>query len=68
MIENLIQYSTSGVAQFMQRGAVAALDKGDGFIRENYERALTSRDILCDALIATNRVETLKPRVSSITP
>lgn len=61
VIENLIQYSTSGVAQFMQRGAVAALDHGDGFIRENYERALTSRDILCDALIATNRVETLKP-------
>jgi aspartate/methionine/tyrosine aminotransferase len=61
VIENLIQYSTSGVAQFMQRGAVAALDHGDGFIRENYERALTSRDILCDTLIATNRVETLKP-------
>ena len=61
VIENLIQYSTSGVAQFMQRGAVAALDQGDGFIRENYERALASRDILCDALIATNRVETLKP-------
>jgi aspartate/methionine/tyrosine aminotransferase len=61
VIENLIQYSTSGVAQFMQRGAVAALDHGDGFVRENYERALTSRDILCDALIATNRVETLKP-------
>lgn len=34
VIENLIQYSTSGVAQFMQRGAVAALDHGDGFIRE----------------------------------
>ncbi len=61
VIENLIQYSTSGVAQFMQRGAVAALDHGDCFVRENYERALTSRDILCDALIATNRVETLKP-------
>jgi aspartate/methionine/tyrosine aminotransferase len=45
----------------MQRGAVAALDHGDGFVRENYERALTSRDILCEALIATNRVETLKP-------
>lgn len=60
-VENLIQYSTSGVAQFMQRGAVAALDHGDTFIRENYDRALKSRDILCDALIATNRVETLKP-------
>ncbi len=28
VIENLIQYSNSGVAQFMQRGAVAALDEG----------------------------------------
>jgi aspartate/methionine/tyrosine aminotransferase len=60
-IENLIQYSTSGVAQFMQRGAVAALNDGDDFIRENFRRAAKSRDILCDALIATNRVETLKP-------
>ncbi|MBW8285102.1 MAG: aminotransferase class I/II-fold pyridoxal phosphate-dependent enzyme, partial [Rhizobium sp.] len=61
VFENLIQYSTSGVAQFMQRGAVAALDQGDGFVRENFDRAKKSRDLLCDALIATNRVETLKP-------
>lgn len=61
-IENLIQYSTSGVAQFMQRGAVVALDEGDSFIAENYARALKSRDILCDALLSTNRVATLKPQ------
>ncbi len=35
VLENLIQYSTSGVAQFMQRGAVVALDQGDEFVREN---------------------------------
>jgi len=61
VIENLVQYSTSGVAEFMQRGGIAALDHGDALIRENYEKALKSRDILCDALISTNRVETLKP-------
>jgi aspartate/methionine/tyrosine aminotransferase len=61
VIENLVQYSTSGVAEFMQRGGIVALDQGDALIRENYEKALKSRDILCDALIATNRVETLKP-------
>lgn len=61
VIENLIQYSNSGVAQFMQRGGVVALDQGDDFVRENIERAKISRDILCDTLIATNRVETLKP-------
>ena len=62
VIENLIQYSNSGVAQFLQRGCVVALDQGDDFIRENIGRARTSRDILCDTLIATNRVETLKPQ------
>jgi aspartate/methionine/tyrosine aminotransferase len=61
VIENLVQYSTSGVAQFMQRGAVAALNEGDDFVRSNIEKATRSRDILCDALIATNRVQTLKP-------
>jgi aspartate/methionine/tyrosine aminotransferase len=61
VMENLIQYSTSGVAQFMQKGAVVALNEGDDFVRSNIQRATQSRDILCDALIATNRVETLKP-------
>ena len=61
VIENLVQYSTSGVAQFMQKGAIAALDHGDDFVRSNIEKAALARDIFCDALIATNRVETLKP-------
>lgn len=49
VLENLIQYSTSGVAQFMQRGAVIALDEGDGFVDENIAKAARSRDLLCDA-------------------
>lgn len=61
VLENLIQYSTSGVAQFIQAGATVALDRGDGFVAENVAKATLSRDLFCDALIATNRVETLKP-------
>lgn len=61
VLENLIQYSTSGVAQFMQRGAAVALEEGDGFVDANIAKAKRNRDTLCDALIATNRVETLKP-------
>ncbi len=61
VIENLIQYSNSGVAQFLQRGAVVALNDGDDFVQANIDRATKARDILCDALIATNRVQTLKP-------
>jgi aspartate/methionine/tyrosine aminotransferase len=61
VLENLIQYSTSGVAPFIQAGACAALDHGDAFLRQNVVKATLSRDIFCDALIATNRVETLRP-------
>lgn len=57
VIENLIQYSTSGVAQFMQKGAVAALDQGDPFIAMQVERAQKARDILCQKLRATGKVE-----------
>jgi aspartate/methionine/tyrosine aminotransferase len=55
MFENLIQYSTSGVAQFMQRGAVAALDHGDQFIASQVERARHARDLVCGILGATGR-------------
>lgn len=61
VFENLVQYATSGVAEFIQRGGVIALDEGDHVIKANFEKAKRSRDILCDALIATNRVATLKP-------
>ena len=61
VLENLIQYSTSGVPQFLQQGAIAALDEGDAFVQANIDKAARNRDVFCDALIATNRVETLKP-------
>ncbi|MBN9223079.1 MAG: pyridoxal phosphate-dependent aminotransferase [Mesorhizobium sp.] len=50
VFENLIQYSNSGVAQFMQRGAVAALDEGDAFVAEQVERARKARDLVCRIL------------------
>lgn len=61
VLENLVQYSTSGVAQFIQQGAVAALNEGDHFLKSNVDKARRSRDLLCEALTATNRVETIKP-------
>lgn len=58
---NLVQYSTSGVAEFMQRGAVAALDHGDAFVAAQVARAKTGRDLLCAALKATGRVQLAVP-------
>ena len=56
MFENLIQYSSSGVAQFLQRGAIAALDEGDKFLASQVERAQAARDLVCRKLAETGRV------------
>ncbi|MBZ9761305.1 pyridoxal phosphate-dependent aminotransferase [Mesorhizobium sp. CA8] len=62
VFENLIQYSTSGVAQFMQRGAVAALDEGDGFIAEQVERARAARDLVCGIIGETGKARFAVPQ------
>nr|WP_306263651.1 pyridoxal phosphate-dependent aminotransferase [Pararhizobium sp. IMCC3301] len=53
VFENLVQYSTSGVAAFMQRAAIAALNDGDAFLKAQVSACHTGRDIVCDALAAT---------------
>lgn len=55
VVENLIQYSTSGVAQFMQRAGVVALDQGEDFVNAQVARARASRDIACDILGRSGR-------------
>jgi aspartate/methionine/tyrosine aminotransferase len=55
VIENLIQYSTSGVAAFMQRAGVAALTEGEGFVEAQVARAAEGRRIVCEGLGRSNR-------------
>lgn len=61
VFENLMQYSTSGVPAFLQRGAVAALDQGDPFVDEQAARARTARDVICEKLLSTGRVKLTPP-------
>ena len=60
--ENLIQYSTSGTPAFLQKGAVAALDQGDGFIAGEVEAARIARDAISQRLLATGRVDLTVPQ------
>jgi len=62
VIENMIQYATSGVAQFMQRAAVTALEGGEGFVTHQIGRARRGREILCQALAATGRCRFAVPQ------
>ncbi|WP_193175476.1 pyridoxal phosphate-dependent aminotransferase [Oricola nitratireducens] len=61
MFENLVQYSTSGVPQFLQRGATAALDSGDDFIATQRARAAEALDMVMSRLQATGRVRVAPP-------
>ena len=49
-IENLIQYSTSGVPSFQQPAGVAAILEGEGVVAEQLARAREGREIVCRAL------------------
>jgi aspartate/methionine/tyrosine aminotransferase len=64
VIENLIQYSTSGVAAFMQRAAIAALNRGENFVAHQVARARAGRDALSQALGATGRCRFALPNGS----
>jgi aspartate/methionine/tyrosine aminotransferase len=61
VIENLTQYNTSGVAQFMQRGAIAALEDGEPFIKTQIQRAVEGRKLATDALAPFNTVRYAPP-------
>jgi len=61
VLENLVQYSTSGVAQFIQKGATMAVAEGDAFIDEQVARAQKARDLFCETLLATGKVDVVPP-------
>ncbi|NRG19580.1 pyridoxal phosphate-dependent aminotransferase [Rhizobiales bacterium] len=62
IIENLIQYSTSGVAGFMQRAAIAALNDGDNFVEEQVTRAKAGSTLIREVLDNSERVEYAPPQ------
>jgi aspartate/methionine/tyrosine aminotransferase len=61
VIENLVQYSTSGVAQFMQRAAITAIEQGEDFVATQIARAREGRDITAAALTSTGRCRFASP-------
>jgi aspartate/methionine/tyrosine aminotransferase len=61
VVENLVQYNTSGTTTFLQKGCVAALDKGETFVAEQVEQARRGRDIVCNALAGCPNVSFALP-------
>lgn len=55
VLENLIQYSTSGVPTFLQRAGIEALTHGDDFVDHQISRARRGREILSTRLAEAGR-------------
>lgn len=62
VVENLIQYSTSGVAQFMQRAATEALINGEAFLDEQVARARKGKQIITDAFAKNPQIRFADPK------
>ncbi len=63
-VENLIQYSTAGVAMPLQRAGLAALEQGDEFFAAQLAKMRKSRDLLCSGLAQTDRVRFALPEAT----
>jgi len=60
----LVQINTSGVPHFLQRGAIAALEKGDGFIAEMVERCRAGSELVFQRLSAHPRLTIARPEAA----
>ncbi len=60
----LVQINTSGVPHFLQRGAIAALEKGDGFIGAMVERCRAGGELVLQRLSAHPRITIARPEAA----
>ena len=60
----LVQINTSGIPAFLQRGAIAALEKGEDFIEQMVERCRAGRELVFQRLSANPRVTIARPEAA----
>lgn len=57
----LVQINTSGLPAFLQRGAIAALEKGDAFVTEMVQRCHAGRELAFQRLSGLPRITLARP-------
>jgi aspartate/methionine/tyrosine aminotransferase len=63
-LAKLVQINTSGVPAFLQRGAIAALEKGDAFVEQMVERCRAGSELVFQRLSANPRVTIARPEAA----
>lgn len=62
VMENLVQYNTSGVPVFSQRAAVVALEEGEAFLAKQVAEVRLVRDLVCGEMATWSRVTSAPPQ------
>ena len=63
-LAKLVQINTSGIPAFLQRGAIAAIEKGDDFVAQMVERCRAGRELVFQRLSANPRVTIARPEAA----
>jgi aspartate aminotransferase len=63
-LAKLVQINTSGIPAFLQRGAIAALEKGDAFVEQMVERCRAGRELVFQRLSANPRITIGRPEAA----
>jgi len=63
-IAKLVQINTSGVPAFLQRGAIAALEKGDAFVQQMADRCRAGGELVFQRLSGMPRVTIARPEAA----
>ncbi len=64
VFDKLTEYNTSGTAPFIQMAALAALERGEGFITEMVERCRAGREVIVRRLGDLPRVTLAEPEAA----
>jgi aspartate/methionine/tyrosine aminotransferase len=62
VLDNLIEFNTSGAQGFLQHGCIAALRDGESFVRQTVERCRQGRDLVFQRLSALPGVHATCPK------
>lgn len=62
VLDNLIEFNTSGAQAFLQHGCIAALRDGEDFVKQTVERCHQGRDLVFQRLSALPRVRATCPK------
>ena len=59
-----MQINTSGVPAFLQRGAIAAVEKGDAFVQQMVDRCRAGGELVFQRLSGMPRVKVARPEAA----